>query len=84
MERTSHYNLTLLNQYVQQRGQDLSDYVAMFVLGNTNKEICRDVEGMLIRESLEDGFSVTNIKYGMNDESAAKQPDLKRIKKECP
>ena len=76
-----HYNLTLLDQYVQQRGEDLSDYVAMFVLGNTTKEICRDVEGMLIRESFDQDFSVTNMKYGMNHGSA-KQPDQTKIEEE--
>ena len=77
-----HYNLTLLDQYVQQRGEDLSDYVAMFVLGNTNEEICRDVEGMLIRESFDQDFSVTNMKYGMNHGSA-KQPNQTKIEEQC-
>ena len=33
-----HYNLTLVNQYAQQRGEKLSDYVAVFALGSTTKE----------------------------------------------
>ena len=73
-----HYNLTLVNQYAQQRGEKLSDYVAVFALGSTSKEIRKDVEGVLIRE--EDGdFSVTNMKYGMNNKEKAKKPDEKRI-----
>ena len=69
-----HYNLTLVNQYAQQRGEQLSDYVAVFALGSTSKETRKDVEGKLIRESLEEGFSVTNMKYGMNGKQGANNP----------
>ena len=74
-----HYNLTLVNQYAQQRGEKLSDYVAVFALGSTTKETRKEVEGMLIRESLEGGFSVTNMKYGMNNKEKAKKPNEERI-----
>ena len=74
-----HYNLTLVNQYAQHRGEKLSDYVAVFALGSTSKEIRKDVEGMLIRESLDGDFSVTNMKYGMNNKERAKKPDEKKI-----
>ena len=70
-----HYNLTLVNQYAQQRGEQLSDYVAVFALGSTSKETRKDVEGKLIRESLEGGFSVTNMKYGMNGKQGANNPN---------
>ena len=70
-----HYNLALVNQYAQQRGEQLSDYVAVFALGSTTKETRKDVEGMLIRETLEGGFSVTNMKYGMNGKQGANNPN---------
>ena len=61
-----HYNLALISQYAHQRGEDLSKYVAVFALGTTpDRKSCRKVEGVLIRESLED-CSVTNMKFGMN------------------
>ena len=69
-----HYNLALISQYAKQRGEDLSEYVAVFALGTTrDRTSCRDVEGKLIRESLE-GCSVTNMKYGMNSTRGAKKP----------
>ena len=74
-----HYNLSLVNQYAQQRGKKLSDYVAVFALGSTSEEIRKDVEGMLIRESLDGDFSVTNMKYGMNDKRASKKPNEQRF-----
>ena len=70
-----HYNLTLVNQYAQQRGEQLSDYVAVFALGSTTKETRKYVEGMLIRETMEGGFSVTNMKYGMNGKQGANNPN---------
>ena len=82
-----HYNLALLSQFLQQRGEDLSDYVAVFALGTTmEKELCRKMEGKLIRESLE-GFSVADMKYGMNckqGSAANKQHNEQDIQSEGP
>ena len=40
--------------------------MAVFALGTTKEKIsCKKIEGKLIRESL-DGFSVADMKYGMN------------------
>ena len=74
-----HYNLTLVNQYAQQRGKELSDFVAVFALGSTSKEIRKHIEGKLIRESLDADFSVANMKYGMNNKERAKKPDEEKI-----
>ena len=74
-----HYNLALISQYAQQRGEDLSKYVAVFALGTTcDCNSCKVLEGVLIRELLE-GCSVTNMKYGMNNKQSAKKPDEEKI-----
>ena len=74
-----HYNLALISQYAQQRGEDLSKYVAVFALGTTHDHTsCKVLEGVLIRESLE-GCSVTNMKYGMNNKQSAKKHDEEKI-----
>ena len=71
-----HYNLALISQYAHQRGENLSEYVAVFALGTTpDSKLREDVEGKLIRESMEDGFSVTNMKYGMNNKQGANNPN---------
>ena len=70
-----HYNLALISQYAQQRGEDLTKYVAVFALGTTrDRTSCRDVEGKLIRDETLEGCSVTNMKYGMNSKQGAKKP----------
>ena len=74
-----HYNLALISQYAQQRGEDLSKYVAVFALGTARDHTsCKVLEGVLIRESLE-GCSVTNMKYGMNNKQSANKPNEEKI-----
>ena len=74
-----HHNLALISQYAQQRGENLSKYAAVFALGTTPDSKSReDVEGKLIRESLEGNFSVTNMKYGMNDKQGANNPNAEK------
>jgi len=67
------YNLALVSQYAQLRGEDLSEYVAVFALGTTDTSKLGRVKGGLIRETSEGGFSVGNMKYGMNDKRAAQK-----------
>ena len=52
------------------RSEDLSDYLSQ------ETQIRKDIEGMLIQESLEGNFSVTNMMVGMSDKTA-KLADLK-------
>ena len=66
-EMLIHYNLALVSEYARQRGEDLSEYVAVFALGTiTDESVLTTTEGMLIRKAFRDGFGVTNMKYGMN------------------
>ena len=65
------YNLALVSEYARQRGEDISEYVAVFVLGTTtNEKALKKIKRKLIRETTK-GFGVGNMKYGMNDKRAA-------------
>ena len=80
-EMLLHYNLALVSEYARQRGEDLSEYVAVFALGTTTDESALPkTEGKLIRKSFSDGFGVTNMKYGMNcKQSSVKQQQRAKI-----
>ena len=69
------------DSYARQRGEDLSEYVAVFALGTTTDEsVLATTEGRLIRKSFSDGFGVTNMKYGMNcKQSSAKRQQRAKI-----
>ena len=78
------YNLALVSEYARLRGEDLSEYVAVFALGTTAaSSTLGTVKGELIRETSEGSFTVGNMKYGMNDKRAAQSDHKDRNFVQC-